>query len=243
MNRVPAYTIAPLGDSALIIDFGNSISLPVNEQVIALFNKLKQHPLHGMIEAVPAYSSLAVYYDVAAIRKKITPGAVAFDWVSRELEKLLSDELVTPGHSGSLVSIPVCYEKEFGPDLEWIATQNKIAAEEIIRLHTAGTYRVFMLGFLPGFAYMGEVDEKIATPRKQKPVPVKAGSVGIAGRQTGIYPLSSPGGWQIIGQTPLHLFNKDETSLTLLKPGDNVKFHSINKDEFIFLKPKPGGGA
>lgn len=243
MNRVSSYTIAPLGDSALIIDFGNSISQPLNEKVIALFNKLKQQPVQGMTEAVPAYSSLAIYYDVAAIRKKIIPGAVAFEWIHSEIEKLLKDDLITSGYSGSPVSIPVCYEKEFAPDLEWIALQNKIPVEEIIRLHTSTAYRVYMLGFLPGFAYLGEVDERIASPRKQKPVAVKAGSVGIAGRQTGIYPLPSPGGWQIIGQTPLHLFNKDETSLTLLKPGDNVKFYSINKDEFIFLKNKPGSGA
>ena len=111
-------------------------------------------------------------------------------------------------------------------------TKNKISVEEIIHLHASTTYRVYMLGFLPGFAYMGMVDEKIATPRKQFPAPVEAGSIGIAGRQTGIYPLNSPGGWQIIGRTPLKLFDKEKNDPTLFKTGDTVQFYSITKDEF-----------
>jgi inhibitor of KinA len=139
---------------------------------------------------------------------------------------------------GELISIPVCYEKEFAHDLEWIAIQNNISLEEIISLHTAASYHVYMLGFLPGFAYMGLVNDKISVPRKQKPVTVEAGSVGIAGKQTGIYPLSSPGGWQIVGRTPMKLFDKEKESPTLIKSGDSVQFYSITKDEFEDIKSR-----
>jgi inhibitor of KinA len=138
---------------------------------------------------------------------------------------------------GSLVTVPVCYDMEFGNDLNYIASQNNISPEEIIHYHTSGIYRVYMLGFLPGFAYMGEVNEKIISPRKQQPVQVQAGSVGIAGKQTGIYPFTSPGGWQIIGRTPLTLFDKKNTEQpTIFKAGDKVKFISISKDEFEDIK-------
>jgi inhibitor of KinA len=118
------------------------------------------------------------------------------------------------------------------PDLLTLAGEKGISVEEIIHLHSADPYRVYLLGFLPGFTYLGETDEKLATPRKMQPAMVHAGSIGIAGRQTGIYSLTSPGGWNIIGRTPLKLFDKDRQPLTLLKPGDSVKFVSISKDEF-----------
>jgi inhibitor of KinA len=132
----------------------------------------------------------------------------------------------------SLVKIPVCYDNEFAPDLQRMAQSKNISADEIVRIHIADTYRVYMLGFLPGFAYLGRLDKKIAMPRKSHPAPVAAGSIGIAGNQTGIYPLASPGGWQIIGRTPLQLFDADRTEPTLLKAGDTVQFYSISKHEF-----------
>jgi inhibitor of KinA len=132
-----------------------------------------------------------------------------------------------------MITIPVCYEKEFALDIEEIATVKNISINELIEIYTSKIYHVYMMGFLPGFAYMGEVDEKLEMPRKQQPrQTVEAGSVGIAGRQTGIYPLASPGGWQIIGRTPLKLFDAEKKEPTLLKAGDKAKFISISKDEF-----------
>jgi inhibitor of KinA len=129
--------------------------------------------------------------------------------------------------------IPVCYAKTFAPDLEDLALQNKISQEEVIRIHTSATYRVYMIGFLPGFAYMGRVDERIVTPRRSQPrTMVPAGSVGIAGEQTGIYPFASPGGWNIIGQTPVALFDVKRKQPVLLQPGDEVTFYSITEHEF-----------
>ena len=140
-------------------------------------------------------------------------------------------------------TIPVCYDDEFAIDLPWIAEQKNLTREEIVLLHSSRQYHVYMLGFLPGFSYMGEVDERIVVPRKPEPLPISAGSVGIAGKQTGIYPLNSPGGWQIIGRTPLKMFNKDNDEPCLLKAGDSVEFYSITIDEFNHIQntPSPRG--
>jgi inhibitor of KinA len=232
MDSALSYKIFPLGDSALTVDFGNFIDEPINEKVIALFHNLQQQPLPGMIEAVPAYSSLTVYYDLMMARKKVSAGQPVFEWMSEKMNERLHQPLPQNDSTGELINIPVCYDPEFGPDLDNLAREKNITTEEVIRIHTSKPYRVFMLGFLPGFAYMGEVDEKIAMSRKNQPVPVSAGSVGIAGKQTGIYPLLSPGGWQIIGRTPVHLFNKEKEQTTLLKAGDRVQFIPVSKNEF-----------
>jgi inhibitor of KinA len=238
MVKASSYKIYPLGDSALVIDFGNEINELLNRQVHSLYFFFKENPLPGIIETVPAYSSLSVYYNVVELRRSAGTGVTAFDFLSGEIKKILETETGQINQPGHQISIPVCYEKEFAPDLEWIATENKISVEEIISMHTASAYRIYMLGFLPGFAYMGLVDEKIAAPRKLKPTPVEAGSVGIAGKQTGIYPLASPGGWQIIGRTPLKLFDKDKNNPVLFKPGDLVQFYSITKNEFEDIKSR-----
>jgi len=236
MEPLPPYKIFPLGDAALIIDFGNIIDESINKLVHAVFYQLQKDPIPGVIETVPAYCSLTIYYDVLFIRKKTGAKETAFKWIAEKVKEYLSGERIEVEENGALIRIPVCYENEYGPDLNFIAMQNKISVEEIIHLHISTTYRVFMLGFLPGFAYMGMVNEKIATPRKQFPAPVEAGSIGIAGRQTGIYPLNSPGGWQIIGRTPLQLFDKGKNDPTLFKTGDTVQFYSITKDEFKISK-------
>lgn len=237
MNQLPSYTIFSLGDNALVIDFGNVIGEQVNKLVHSIFYQLQNDPIPGMIEAVPGYSSLTIYYDVLFIRTKINKQS-AFEWVCESCKKYLSNENIETGDPEVLIKIPVCYDKEYGPDLDFIAAQNKISIEEIIHLHSSATYRVYMLGFLPGFTYMGLVDEKISSPRKPQPTPVEAGSVGIAGRQTGIYPFRSPGGWQIIGRTPLKQFDKEKVNPVLFKSGDNVQFYSITKDEFENIKSR-----
>jgi inhibitor of KinA len=235
------YRIFSLGDAAITVDFGNIINEAINQQVLRLFYQLRDNPLQGMTEAVPAYSSLTVYYNVFETRKKIADNKTVFEFMSAQLHERLSHPLPETNISSKLISIPVCYEKEFAPDIAHLAKEKNISIEELIQIHTSRDYRVYMLGFMPGFSYMGEVDERIAFPRKPQPVTVAAGSVGIAGAQTGIYPMSSPGGWQIIGRTPLKLFNTTtnsqgergfEDSFCLLQPGDTVHFTSISKNEF-----------
>lgn len=234
--KTSAYTIYSLGDSALTIDFGNIIDVNINEQVITIFNQLKKNPLPAMKEAVPAYSTLTVYYNFFEANKKKQAGQTAFEWIKEQVESFISNSFKTTVKEEKLISIPVCYADEFAADINVIAEGNKISVEEIINLHVAGSYKVFMLGFLPGFAYMGQVDERISFARKQQPVNVAAGSVGIAGRQTGIYPFDSPGGWQIIGRTPFKLFDNQNSNPTLFEAGDIVQFYSITKDEFEDIK-------
>jgi inhibitor of KinA len=230
MNERETYTIFPLGDTAITIDFGNRIDEHINKQVIGLFQLFKNKPIPGTTDIVPAYSSLTIYYDIMKIQ---TDGAsTIFETVKRKAEETLRSATEINEPEAEIISIPVCYDPEFGKDIEWLATQKNITADELIRLHTRRTYRVYMIGFLPGFAYMGEVDELLATPRKPQPEKVIEGSIGIAGKQTGIYPLNSPGGWQIIGQTPIKLFDLYKQEPVLLKAGDSVQFYPITKDEF-----------
>jgi len=238
MDRLPSYKISSLGETALIIDFGNTIDESINKLVHSLFYQIQNDPIPGMIEAVPGYSSLTIYYDILFIRNILNKQTTAFEWVSESLKKFIPKENIETGDPQILIKVPVCYEIEFAPDLGFIASQNKISTEEVIYLHTSTTYHIYILVFLPGFAYMGMVDEKISSSRKQKPVFVEAGSIGIAGKQTGIYPFRSQGGWQIIGRTPLKLFDKEKINPVLFKAGDEVQFYSITKDEFEDIKSR-----
>lgn len=230
MNGTAPYSIYSLGDSAITIDFGDTINVKTNEQVLLLFQRLKELKQDHFLDLIPAYSTLTVVYDPICIASN---GRTAFDKVTELVSGIISN-LDKEDRSGARqLNIPVCYSNKFGPDLEEISVQKRTPVEEIIRIHTAGKYRVYMIGFLPGFPYMGEVDDVIATPRKAIPrLSVAAGSVGIAGKQTGIYPLESPGGWQIIGRTPVTLFDKNRKDGVLFQPGDEITFYSITEDEF-----------
>jgi len=239
MSEKKPYCISSLGDSALILDFGNVIDEAVNKKVLALFHHLKKFPFKGMMETVPAYSSLAVFYDVAQIRMH-EKTSTAHEWVVLKLEEILQADIDIIEETRNTIRIPVLYNSALSHDLEQMEKAFTISKEEIIHLHTSQIYRVYMLGFLPGFPYMGEVNDRIAFPRKQQPVPVKAGSVAIAGKQTGIYPLPSPGGWQVIGRTPVKMFEAFQESSPpyscFLQPGDHVQFYAISKDEYEYLE-------
>jgi inhibitor of KinA len=232
MQATSPYKIFFIGDSAATIDFGNVISEEINKKAISLFSRLSQHPFDGIIEAIPAYSSVTIYINVPLLRKKISPEKKVYEWVTKELHKIMFQEFEDTQLEKNVVRVPVCYEDEFATDIHWLSKQNGVSTQDIIRLHTSRQYRVYMLGFLPGFAYMAEVDDQIAVPRKPQPQWILAGSVGIAGKQTGIYPLNSPGGWQIIGRTPVKIFDKERAETCFLKAGDYVEFYSITKDEF-----------
>lgn len=219
------YKIFSLSDSAITLDFGNVIDPKINDMVMKLFHFCTKIPFVGMIEAMPAYASLTIFYDVFTVKKTNSFTKTAFDFVENYLENCLQNidnELII---EHNLVEISTIYD---GEDLASVAEYNQLSIEEVIAIHTAPTYRVYMMGFLPGFAYMGGLDARIATPRKGSPrTKVPAGSVGIAGNQTGIYPSESPGGWQLIGRTSLQLYTPNTSNLTLLKAGDLVKFVSV----------------
>ena len=232
MSTLHPYSIFPLGDSALTIEFGNSISRQLNARVLDLYHRIHSSDL-PFSDLAPAYGSLTVFYDLALVHSKKPEDKTAFEVMAMLIEALAGESGSPPELTTRSIEVPVCYEEEFGPDAHRLATEKGITVEELIRLHSGTSYRVYMLGFLPGFAYMGDVDERIATPRHAQPRShVHAGSVGIAGRQTGIYPLHSPGGWQIIGRTPIQLFNVTGTEPAFFRPGDEVKFYSITRHEF-----------
>lgn len=195
-----------------------------------MFAILRQHWQPFWVDIIPAYASLTIVYDVVAIRKH---SLSAYAWMKSELEKtlgMIQDDHIVPVRT---IQVPVCYDLSFAPDSKRLMVEKKVSIENLIELHTQQTYRVYMIGFLPGFAYMGSVDKRIAMPRLESPHPlVPAGSVGIAGSQTGIYPVDSPGGWNIIGRTPLKIFDADASNPILFQSSDEVRFISISKKEF-----------
>ena len=228
-----SFSIFPLGDSALVIDFGDKIDVEINKKVGRLYKRLKAIEEPIIIDLVPAYSSLAVYFNLYVLQQEKLGDESSFDLMSAFIESLALEDEEEQEEKTTLIEIPVCYDCSFGSDLALSARHKELSIEKFIEIHTSVVYRVYMIGFLPGFPYMGETDERIALPRKVVPrKDVPAGSVGIAGRQTGIYPLTSPGGWQIIGRTPVSMFNKNKESPVLLQMGDEVKFYSITEHEF-----------
>lgn len=229
---IEQYTIFPLGDAAATIDLGNTINEPLNDKVIAMQQWMLAHAFAGQRDIIIAYSSLTVIYDPVRVQQHYAPVSTVYRWVEQQLVQAFEKATVQPVHEIPVIRIPVCYEGAFAPDIQPMATSKNIDLQTIIALHTAAIYRVYTIGFLPGFSYMAEVHDALITPRKPKPVPVAAGSVGIAGAQTGIYPLNSPGGWHIIGRTPVKQFDADEKDLVKLKVGDRVQFYAISKGEF-----------
>jgi inhibitor of KinA len=227
--------IYPCGDHAITVAFGDEISKDINRKVISLFKYISSHPPEGLLNLVPAYHTLTLVYDTAFLKKKDPNGSV-YENMHAYLEKITGKETVTT-NAANTIDVPVCYDVSLAPDLVSLAQMHSLPVEEVVRIHTSITYHVYMIGFLPGFAYMGSVDEKIRTPRKAKPrTVVPSGSVGIAGEQTGVYPFDSPGGWQLIGQTPVKMFDAGKEVPCFLQPGDQVRFCSITLKEFQKIK-------
>lgn len=219
------YKIFPLGDSALTVEFGNVISPELNQKAISLANRIESNPFPGLIETVPAYATTTVFYDLIEVRSSFPEFATAFEAVSQIVLDMAAKLGESTDANSRLIEIPVIFDRANEFDLGYVAGEHNLSIDEVIEIFTSATYRVYMLGFLPGFSYMGEVDERIATPRKTNPrMAVPKGSVGIAGRQTGIYSLDSPGGWQIIGRTEIEMFTPEAESPTFLMAGDTVRF-------------------
>ncbi|MNL19631.1 Kinase A inhibitor [compost metagenome] len=219
----------PLGDAAIVLQFGDEISKDINLQVRAVAAWLDEYTFEGFVEYVPAFTSITIYYE---------PWVINYDKMTLLLQEMVENmaDLEVEEPAGVL-TIPVFYGGLRGPDLEFVAAHHRIGIDEVIAMHTAPEYLVYMIGFAPGFPYLGGMDERIATPRKESPrSKILKGSVGIAGSQTGVYPMETPGGWQIIGQTPLELFDIGKEEPALLKAGDRVRFTPISEKEFIKLK-------
>lgn len=220
------YRIFSLGENALTIEFGNEISEKLNQQVMSLDRYLTKNPFQGLTEIVPAYASLTVYFNILIVKKNQPDFPTAFEAVKNIVSDALKSLKTNKKEFSKTVEIPVIFDDKSSPDLKFVAELNNLSTEKVIEIFLAKTYRVYLLGFLPGFAYMGEIDERIAAPRKETPRQnVPAGSIGIAGRQTGIYPFDSPGGWQLIGRTERKLFEPKDEIPTLFQTGNSVKFY------------------
>lgn len=215
--------ITPASDCALLVTFGDSISIEAHRRVITLFRALEQLRDRRIRNLHPAYASLLIDFNPLST-------------THQELETLVlsqSSEATDEAIAAEPIEIPVCYEAEFGPDLASVADYLRLTEEQLVALHATGEYWVYFLGFSPGFAYMGSSSQKLYVPRLETPrMHVKAGSVGVAGEQTGIYPNDSPGGWQLIGRTPLRMFDPSRIPASRLSPGDRVRFKRIARAEF-----------
>ena len=216
----PHPRLLPSGDSALLIEFADEIDDAISDRVHALTHALRAQNRPEIRDLVPAYSSLLVCYD---------PDHTLYTEMRALLQSAIQSLQTYTPPEPRLIEIPTRYGGEFGPDLAFVAQHNGITEDAVIRLHTSVVYRVYFVGFVPGFAYLGSVPGQIATPRMETPrTRVPAGSIGIAGRQTGIYPLETPGGWRVIGRTTLELSDPNRDPPALLHPGDRVRFVAIN---------------
>ncbi|MBS4201998.1 5-oxoprolinase subunit PxpB [Bacillus sp. FJAT-49732] len=227
---------SPLGDSAIVIEFGEKINLETNHTILEMKKTIMKQPFPGFIEAVPAYTTLTIFYEPASVGTDFP-----YETVKKELEQRVYNLSTYKKQKAKIVDIPVCYEDGYAMDLNYVASHNGLTKNDVINIHSKTLYHVYFLGFAPGFPFLGGMNEKIATPRRTSPrLKVPKGAVGIAGKQTGVYPFESPGGWQIIGRTPVELFNPNTTSPSLLLPGDEVRFVPICKQEFDALEDNNG---
>lgn len=222
--EMTAFRLLPAGDAAVVIEFEERIDPAVNRRAVRLAAALEAARIRGVRDVVPTFRSVTVFFD--PLRTEYLQLTEFLDQQARQPVPFEDDQR-TP------VRVPVCYDADFGPDLGSVAEFAHLSREEVVTLHTDTTYRVFMLGFLPGFAYLGSVDPRIAAPRLTTPrARVLRGSVGIAGLQTGIYPADTPGGWQIIGRTPVWPFDLSRPKPFLFEPGDQVQFVAIDRVEY-----------
>ena len=231
MYDEPRFRLA--GDRGLLVEFGGTIDPEINRKVRQVFVSLEKRPIDGVTEVIPTYRSLLVFYDPF----QISPEKLRAEISDRE-RKLDTLEIPLP----ETVEIPVAYGGEFGPDLEFVARHNNLTPKEVIQIHTSGNYLIYMLGFTPGFPFLGGLSKKLFTPRLENPRQlVPAGSVGIANNQTGVYPINSPGGWQLIGRTPLKLYDPLRSPPILLKAGNYLKFKRISDDMYVEIAKRQEG--
>ncbi|MFC4557568.1 5-oxoprolinase subunit PxpB [Virgibacillus kekensis] len=223
-----------LGDSAVKIEFAGDVSPEMNREIQIFSEKIKNASVPGIVEWVPAFNSVTVYYNPIRLRYKE---------IEERLQQLHQEDgnLIQSGRR--IISVPVLYGNGYGPDLERVADQSGFSVDEVIKVHSDGQYLVYMLGFLPGFPYLSGMDKRIATPRLEEPRPkIESGAVGIAYEQTGIYPIESPGGWNIIGKTPLKLFDQQKDDAFLFQAGDKVVFYPVDEKEFKRIEAEVAAG-
>lgn len=220
--------ILTAGDSSLLIEFGKEISPEINKRISATVQLMKEQHIEGVVDVIPAFASLLINYD---------PRVIAYDKLVKRMKHLLKMDAKVETGKKRIFEIPVCYGGEFGPDLENIAKHANLTEQEVIDIHSSRDYLIYMLGFLPGFCYLGGLDERIYTPRLVNPrIKIEAGSVGIGGSQTGIYPLESPGGWQLMGKTPVKTYDPERETPIMVEAGNYIRFIPVDRAEYDRIK-------
>ena len=227
--------ILTAGDSALLIEFEQKIAPEINAQITAFVHLLKEQHIEGVTDLIPAFASLLINYD---------PRVIGYKDLKARIEELLKIEVSEEASEARVFEIPVCYGGEYGPDIANIAENAGLSEQEVIDIHCSKDYLIYMLGFLPGFVYLGGLDERIHTPRLANPrISIPAGSVGIAASQTGIYPLNSPGGWQLLGMTPVKTYDPERETPILVEAGDYIRFVPVTDEEFLKIKKQVDDGT
>jgi inhibitor of KinA len=227
--------ILTAGDSSLLVEFGKKISPETNQKITAVVQMIKEQHIEGVVDLIPAFCSLLINYD---------PRVVTYEEIKKRIQNLVRLEVKTGEVRKRIFEIPVCYGGEYGPDLGNIAEHAGLSEKEVIEIHSSRDYLIYMLGFLPGFTYLGGLDERIHTPRLANPrIKINAGSVGIGGSQTGIYPLDSPGGWQLMGMTPVKTYDPDRETPILVEAGDYIRFVPIDEQEYKRIKEMVDNGT
>lgn len=220
--------ILTAGDSSLLVEFGNEISPEINRKIAATVQLLREQHIEGIVDMIPTYCSLLINYD---------PRVLSYEEIRERVLAIVKVETRADTQRRRVFEIPVCYGGEYGPDMDNIAKHAGLTEEEVIRIHSSKDYLIYMLGFLPGFTYLGGLDERIHTPRLANPrLKISAGSVGIGGSQTGIYPLDSPGGWQLMGMTPVKTYDPNREVPILVEAGDYIRFVPIDEAEYLRIK-------
>lgn len=238
MNENFDFEIFPLGETAIVVELGRRINEVTHRKVQALSSHIENNPFADMVEIVPAYTTVTIFYDPMKLCDPLTGEhwqqgnsciRSPYEIISSMIQRVVTNMDLTVDRPPRVIHIPVCYGGKLGPDLDAVAAHNGLTSDEVIKIHSAQDYLVYIVGFAPGFPYLGGMFERIATPRRSSPrLTIEAGTVGIGGIQTGIYPISTPGGWQLIGRTPIRLFRPEKRSPSLLKVGDIVRFQPIN---------------
>ena len=227
--------ILTAGDSSLLIEFGNEISPEINRRIAAVVELMREQHIEGVVDVIPAFCSLLVNYD---------PRVAGYEKMKKRLESLVRVDIKVGQVKRKIFEMPVLYGGEYGPDLASIAEHAGISQDEVIAIHSSRDYLIYMLGFLPGFCYLGGLDERIHTPRLSNPrLRIRAGSVGIGGSQTGIYPLDSPGGWQLMGMTPVKTYDPEREIPILVEAGNYIRFVPIDEEQYKRIQAQVAEGS
>ena len=220
--------ILTVGDSSVLIEFGKEISPAINARIATMVKLLKVQQIEGIIDMIPSFCALLINYDSRVI---------SYSKLKKRLENVLKLDAESESVATRVFEIPVCYGGKYGPDMTNLEEHSGLSEKEIIQIHSGSDYLIYMLGFLPGFPYLGGLDERIHIPRLASPrIKIPAGSVGIGGAQTGIYPLDSPGGWQLLGQTPVKTYDPERETPILFEAGDYIRFVPVSEKEFLEIE-------